>query len=58
MYLTASYYHALEDRASKPARDRYAKFYRDLHKLYGKQITASTLCEGPGYSYTELGARV
>lgn len=58
IYLTSSTFKILEDRKPRQARERFVQYYRDLHALYKKEISEETFCEGPGYSFTELGSKV
>jgi len=53
--MTAGFYQVLANREPPVVRERYVQFYRDLYRLYDKQLSAGSFNEGPGYSYTELG---
>lgn len=54
MYIEASYYNAFSTRSLVNPRERYIRYYRDLHDRYKIVLDEATLLEGSQYRYNEL----
>lgn len=54
MYIEASYYKTVPERSHVEPRERYKRYYRDLHDRYKIQLNELTLLEGSQSKYHEL----
>ncbi len=54
-YIQGSYFASLPKRESRLPRQRFIEYYRDLHHMHERDLSAETFLLGSQYSYAELG---